>query len=173
MNKFICATTALFLTGCTATDTLPESKLADGQAYLAPIYVMVDDPFMASDMRNHLRETGVFSAVKPGAGKAEDYTVHIKLQTKTEHPPFPVVLLSCATLFMLPLSKEIVTQTQFTVVHDGKSIKEYSYSNNTQKYTFLLDQGGEMQGQNFTRIARAFARDVRNDRLLPNAEGVL
>lgn len=171
MNKIICATTALFLAGCTATNTLPETTLADGQAYLAPIHVMVDDPFNASQMRNHLRETGVFSAVEPGVGKAGDFTVWIRFQTKTEVPPFPVVLLSCATLFMLPLSKDIVTQAQFTVLQDGKSLKQYSYSNNTHKYTFLLDQGGEMQAQNFTRIARAFAQDVRHDRVLPSVEG--
>jgi len=158
---------ASLLTGCTATNTLPDSTLADGQDYLQPIHVMVDDPMQSSILRNHLRETGVFRNIETGSGKAGEYSVQIKLNMQREYPPFPVVLLSCATLFMLPLSKEIDTETEFTVLRGDQRLKQYHYRNNTQKYNWLLDQGGEMEGQNLGRIARAFAHDVRQDQLIP------
>lgn len=157
----------VLLAGCAANNTLPERKLADGQPYLAPIYVTVNDPFKAAVMRNHLRQTGVFRDIKTGTVKDDDYSVNVDMKMAYDYPPFPVVLLSCATLFMLPLSKEINTHTQFTLMQGNKTLKQYSYSNDTQKYTFLLDQGGEMEGQNLSRIARAFAQDVQQDHLIP------
>lgn len=53
----------LLLAGCTATDTLPDRPLTDGQAYLMPLHVMVDDPLRAAELRNALRATGVFEDV--------------------------------------------------------------------------------------------------------------
>ncbi|WP_433587844.1 hypothetical protein [Pseudomonas koreensis] len=167
MKKIIALTAATLLTGCTATNTLPERTLADGQDYLMPIHVMVDDPMNSSTLRNHLRQTGVFRDVQTGTAKGDEYIVQVKLNMQREFPPFPVVLLSCATLFMLPLSKEYNTEAEFSVYQGDKRLKQYSYRNTTQKYTWLLDQGGELEGQNLSRIARAFAQDVQHDHLIP------
>jgi hypothetical protein len=167
MKKIIALSTAALLTGCTATNTLPERTLADGQDYLAPIHVMVDDPMNSSTLRNHLRQTGVFREIQTGTAKADEYSVQVKLNMQPEFPPFPVVLLSCLTLFTLPLSKEYNTEAQFSVYQGDKRLKQYSYRNTTQKYTWLLDQGGELEGQNLSRIARAFAQDVQHDHLIP------
>ncbi|ANH98299.1 hypothetical protein A8L59_13065 [Pseudomonas koreensis] len=167
MKKIIALTAATLLTGCTATNTLPERALADGQDYLMPIHVMVDDPMNSSTLRNHLRQTGVFRDVQTGTAKGDEYSVQVKLNMQREFPPFPVVLLSCATLFMLPLSKEYNTEAEFSVYQGDKRLKQYSYRNTTQKYTWLLDQGGELEGQNLSRIARAFAQDVQHDHLIP------
>ena len=167
MKKIIALTAATLLTGCTATNTLPERTLADGQDYLMPIHVMVDDPMNSSTLRNHLRQTGVFRDVQTGTAKGDEYSVQVKLNMQREFPPFPVVLLSCATLFMLPLSKEYNTEAEFSVYQGDKRLKQYSYRNTTQKYTWLLDQGGELEGQNLSRIARAFAQDVQHDHLIP------
>ncbi|MCU1771410.1 hypothetical protein [Pseudomonas sp. 13B_3.2_Bac1] len=167
MKKVTTLATVALLAGCTATNTLPERTLADGQDYLAPIHVMIDDPLQSSSLRNHLRETGVFRNVETGSGQNDAYNVQVKLNMQREFPPFPVVLLSCATLFMLPLSKEYDTQAEFSVYQGDKRLKQYTYRNNTRKYTWLLDQGGELEGQNLSRIARAFAQDVQHDRLIP------
>jgi hypothetical protein len=78
-----------------------------------------------------------------------------------------VVLLSAATLFLLPLSVSIDTTTEFSLQQDGKSLKQYRYRNVTHKYSWLLDGIGGMQQENSTRIARAFAQDVQRDGLLP------
>lgn len=169
MKKITTLATVALLAGCTATNTLPERTLADGQDYLAPIHVMIDDPLQSSSLRNHLRETGVFRNVETGSGQNDAYNVQVKLNMQREFPPFPAVLLSCATLFMLPLSKEYDTQAEFSVYQGDKRLKQYTYRNNTQKYTWLLDQGGELEGQNLSRIARAFAQDVQHDRLIPVA----
>ncbi|WP_166219400.1 hypothetical protein [Pseudomonas atagonensis] len=167
MKKLVTVASLALLAGCTATNTLPERTLADGQDYLMPIHVLVDDPLQSSPLRNHLRQTGVFRAIETGTGKDDAYNVHVKLNMHREFPPFPVVLLSCATLFMLPLSKEYDTEAEFSVYQGDKRLKQYTYRNNTQKYTWLLDQGGELEGQNLSRIARAFAQDVQHDRLIP------
>jgi len=169
MKKILTPVTLALLTGCAATNTLPERTLVDGQAYLTPIHVMVDDPQRSSNVRNLLRETGVFRAIETGTGKDDEYSVHVNMNMKVDYPPFPVVLLSCATLFMLPLSKEFDTQAQFSVYQGTTRLKQYTYRNNTQKYTWLLDQGGELEGQNLDRIVRAFAQDVQQDRLIPAA----
>ncbi|MHC8371837.1 hypothetical protein ACYZT2_13720 [Pseudomonas sp. MDT1-85] len=167
MKKIIALTTAALLTGCAATNTLPVRTLADGQDYLAPIHVMVDDPENASSLRNHLRQTGVFRTIETGSGKGDEYNVQVKLNVQRDLPPFPVILLSCATLFLLPLSDEINTQSEFTVFQGNKRLKQYTYRNSTHKYTWLLNPGGEMRDQNLSRIARAFAQDVQHDRLVP------
>lgn len=168
MKKIITMATVTLLGGCAATNTLPERTLADGQDYLAPIHVMVDDPQHASILRNHLRQTGIFRSIETGTGKSDEYSVQVKLDMKRDYPPFPVVLLSSATLFLLPLSKEFDTQAEFSVYQGDKRLKQYAYRNNTQKYTWLLDQGGEMEGENLSRIARAFAQDVLHDHLIPS-----
>lgn len=167
MKTVIALTTALLLTGCAATNTLPERTLADGQDYLVPIHVMVDDPENASSLRNHLRQTGVFRTIETGTGKGDEYNVQVKLDVQRHLPPFPVILLSSATLFLLPLSDEIDTQTEFTVFQGNKRLKQYSYRNITHKYTGLLSPSGEMREQNLSRIARAFAQDVQHDQLIP------
>jgi len=82
-------------------------------------------------------------------------------------PPFPVILLSTATLFLLPLSQSIDTTTEFSLQQNGKLLKQYSYRNVTHKYTWLLDGSGGMQQENVNRITRAFAQDVQRDGLLP------
>lgn len=167
MKKIIALTAAALLTGCAATNTLPERTLTDAQDYLQPIHVMVDDPENGSSLRNHLRQTGVFRTIETGSGKADEYNVQVKLDVERHLPPFPVILLSTATLFLLPLSNEFDTQTEFTVYQGDKRLKQYTYRNITQKYVWLLDQGGEMREQNLGRIARAFAQDVQQDRLIP------
>ena len=159
----------LLLAGCAATDTLPDRPLTDGRAYLMTLHVMVDDPLRAAELRNALRATGVFENVQTGAGKPGDYSARIQFQSGREIPPMPVIFLSAATLFLMPLSNGIDTRTDITLLHEGKVLKQYSYRNLTHKYTWLLDQGGEMQEQNIQRIARAFAGDLRQDQLLPSA----
>lgn len=167
MNRFIALGALALLTGCATTNTLPERTLPDGKAYLQPIHVMVDDPLNAAQIRNQLRETGVFRSVETGIGKPGDYTVLIRYNSQRDVPPFPVVLLSAATLFLLPLSISIDTTTEFSLQHDGKPLKQYSYRNVTQKYSWLLDGTGGMELVNVNRIARAFAQDVQKDGLLP------
>lgn len=167
MNRFIALSAFALLTGCAITNTLPERTLPDGQDYLQPIHVMVDDPLTAAQIRNQLRETGVFRSVETGMGKPGDYSVLIRYNSQRDLPPFPVILLSTATLFLLPLSQSIDTTTEFSLQHDGKPLKQYSYRNVTQKYTWLLDGSGGMQQENVGRITRAFAQDVQRDGLLP------
>ena len=167
MNRFIAVGALALLSGCAVNNTLPERSITDAQDYLMPIHVMVDDPLRAAPIRNQLRETGVFRSIESGTGKAGDYTVLIKFNSERDLPPFPVVLLSAATLFLLPLSQSIDTTTEFSLKHDGKLLKQYSYRNVTQKYTWLLDQSGDMAEQNVNRIARAFAQDVQRDGLVP------
>ena len=167
MNRFIAVGALALLSGCAVNNTLPERSITDAQDYLMPIHVMVDDPLRAAPIRNQLRETGVFRSIESGTGKAGDYTVLIKFKSERDLPPFPVVLLSAATLFLLPLSQSIDTTTEFSLKHDGKLLKQYSYRNVTQKYTWLLDQSGDMAEQNVNRIARAFAQDVQRDGLVP------
>jgi hypothetical protein len=159
----------LLLAGCAATDTLPDRPLTDGQAYLVPLHVMVDDPLRAAELRNALRATGVFENVQTGAGEPGDYSARIQFKSDHEIPAMPLIFLSAATLFLMPLSNGIDTRTDITLLHEGKVLKQYSYRNLTHKYTWLLDQGGEMQEQNIQRIARAFAGDLRQDQLLPSA----
>ncbi len=167
MNRLIALSALALLTGCAATNTLPERTLTDGQDYLQPIHVMVDDPLSAAQIRNQLRETGVFRSVETGMGKPGDYSVLIRYNSQRDLPPFPVVLLSAATLFLLPLSQSIDTTTEFALQQDGKPLKRYSYRNVTHKYTWLLDGSGGMQQENVDRITRAFAQDVQRDGLLP------
>lgn len=167
MNRFIAVGALALLSGCAVNNTLPERSITDAQDYLMPIHVMVDDPLRAAPIRNQLRETGVFRSIESGTGKAGDYTVLIKFNSERDLPPFPLVLLSAATLFLLPLSQSIDTTTEFSLKHDGKLLKQYSYRNVTQKYTWLLDQSGDMAEQNVNRIARAFAQDVQRDGLVP------
>ncbi len=157
------------LAGCAATNTLPQRTLTDGQAYLVPLHVMVDDPMRAAELRNALRATGVFENVQTGAGEPGAYSARIQFNSERKIPPMPVVFLSAATLFLMPLSNGIDTRTDITLLHEDKVLKRYSYRNLTHKYTWLLDQGGEMQEQNIQRIARAFADDLRQDQLLPTA----
>ena len=159
----------LLLSGCAATNTLPERPLPDGKDYLAPLHVMVDDPLRASELRNALRATGVFENVQTGPGQPGDYSARIQFTSEHDLPPFPVILLSAATLFLMPLSNGIDTHTEITLLHEGKTLKRYSYRNLTHKYTWLLDQGGEMKEQNIQRIARAFAADMQQDQFLPSA----
>jgi len=78
MNRVITLSVLALLTGCAATNTLPERALPDGQDYLKPIHVMVDDPLNAAQIRNQLRETGVFRSVETGQGKEGDYSVLIR-----------------------------------------------------------------------------------------------
>lgn len=172
MKKITTLATAILLVGCTATNTLPERNLEDGRAYLAPIHVMVDNPFRSSELRNGLRTTGVFDKVETGAGAAGDYAVRVKLDSARNSASFPVLLLSAATLFLMPLPREIDTTAEFTLLRDGAVLKQYRYRNLTEKYVWLLDQGGEMPEQNIDRIVRAFAGDVRQDALLPEVEAV-
>lgn len=167
MNRFITLSAVALLTGCATTHSLPERTLPDGKEYLQPIHVMVDDPLNAAQIRNQLRETGVFRSVETGIGKPGDYTVLIRYNSQRDVPPFPVVLLSAATLFLLPLSISIDTTTEFSLQHDGKPLKQYSYRNVTRKYSWLLDGPGAMELVNVNRIARAFAQDVQKDGLLP------
>ncbi|WP_321836250.1 hypothetical protein [Pseudomonas kulmbachensis] len=167
MNRFIAVGTLALLSGCAVNNTLPERSITDAQDYLMPIHVMVDDPLRAAPIRNQLRETGVFRSIESGTGKPGDYAVLIKFKSERDLPPFPVVLLSAATLFLLPLSQSIDTTTEFSLKHDGKLLKQYNYRNVTQKYTWLLDQSGDMADQNVNRIARAFAQDVQRDGLVP------
>jgi len=167
MNRVINLSVLALLTGCAATNTLPERALPDGQDYLKPIHVMVDDPLNAAQIRNQLRETGVFRSVETGQGKAGDYSVLIRFNSQRDLPPFPVILLSTATLFLLPLSQSIDTTTEFSLQQNGKLLKQYSYRNVTHKYTWLLDGSGGMQQENVNRITRAFAQDVQRDGLLP------
>lgn len=132
MRTVIALTAAALLTGCAATNTLPERTLADGQDYLQPIHVMVDDPENGSSLRNHLRQTGVFRTIETGSGKADEYNVQVKLNVERHLPPFPVILLSSATLFLLPLSNEFDTQSEFTVFQGDKRLKQYTYRNTTE-----------------------------------------
>ena len=170
MNRFITLSAVALLTGCATTHSLSERTLPDGKEYLQPIHVMVDDPLNAAQIRNQLRETGVFRSVETGIGKPGDYTVLIRYNSQRDVPPFPVVLLSAATLFLLPLSISIDTTTEFSLQHDGKPLKQYRYRNVTQKYTWLLDGSGGMQQENVGRITRAFAQDVQRDGLLPKEQ---
>ena len=94
--------------------------MPDGQDYLKPIHVMVDDPLNAAQIRNQLRETGVFRSVETGQGKEGDYSVLIRFNSQRDLPSFPVILLSTATLFLLPLSQSIDTTTEFSLQHNGK-----------------------------------------------------
>ncbi|AUG08772.1 hypothetical protein [Pseudomonas sp. S09G 359] len=167
MNRCMTLGAVALLAGCASTNTLPERTLPDGKDYLKPIHVMVDDPENAAQVRNQLRETGIFRSVEAGMGKPGDYSVLIRSDVQRDMPPFPVVLLSAATLFLLPLSVSIDTTTEFSLQQDGKSLKQYRYRNVTHKYSWLLDGIGGMQQENSTRIARAFAQDVQRDGLLP------
>ncbi len=169
MKQCGCSLMVLLLSGCAATNTLSQMPLAQGQAYLAPLHVTVNDLKRASTLRNDLRETGVFSAIEADVGSEEDYSVHVQMEVKRQYPPYPLVLLSSATLFLLPLSREIGTDAEFTVSQGRKVLKRYRYRNNTQKYTFLLDMGAEVDVQNLNRIAHAFAHDVQQDHLIPVA----
>ncbi|MBI6977309.1 MULTISPECIES: hypothetical protein [Pseudomonas] len=167
MNRFITFSALALLTGCATTHTLPEHALPDGKEYLKPIHVMIDDPLNAAQIRNQLRETGVFRSVESGRGNADDYSVWVRYNVQRDMPPFPVVLLSAATLFLLPLSVSIDTTTEFSLQHNGKQLKQYSYRNVTHKYSWLLDGPGGMELQSGHRVARAFAEDVQRDGLLP------
>ena len=167
MNRLMTLSALALLAGCATTNTLPERELPDGKAYLTPIHVMVDDPLNAAQMRNQLRETGVFRSVESGMGKPGDYSVLIRSNVQRDMPPFPLLLLSAATLFLMPLSVSIDTTTEFSLQQDGKALKQYRYRNVTHKYSWLLDGMGGMQEQNGSRIARAFAQDVQRDGVLP------
>ncbi|WPN96445.1 hypothetical protein [Pseudomonas sp. MUP55] len=167
MNRLTTLGALALLTGCATTHTLPERALPDGKEYLKPIHVMIDDPLNAALIRNQLRETGVFRSVESGRGNAGDYSVWVRYTIERDMPPFPVVLLSAATLFLMPLSVSIDTTTEFSLQQNGKQLKQYSYRNVTHKYSWLLDGPGGMEPQNVNRVTRAFAEDVQRDGLVP------
>jgi hypothetical protein len=62
----------------------------------------------------------VFHSVETGRGKAGDYSVLIRFNSQRDLPSFPGILLSTATLFLLPLSQSIDTTTEFSLQHNGK-----------------------------------------------------
>lgn len=167
MKYILIALGSTLLAGCAVTNTLPERPTPDGQDYLAPIHVMVDSPLDAANVRNSLRETGVFRTVEAGAAAPGGYSVRARLDS-TRDISTPLLFLSVATLFLIPIPQTYDTQIDYTLMHDDVALKQYHYRNVTRKYTWLLDQGSEMQGQNLDRISQAFAADVQRDHLLPS-----
>lgn len=167
MKNTLIALGSTLLVGCAATNTLPERPAPDGQDYLAPINVMVDSPLDAASVRNSLRETGVFRTVQSGGGAPGGYSVQARITT-TRDISTPLIFLGAATLFLIPIPQTYDTQIDYTLLHDDVALKHYHYRNVTRKYTWLLDQGGEMKGQNLDRISQAFAADVQHDHLMPS-----
>lgn len=167
MKNTLIAVGSTLLAGCAVTNTLPEHPAPDGQDYLAPIHVMVDSPMDAANVRNSLRETGVFRSVEAGSGVPGGYSVRARFNS-TRDISTPLIFLSAATLFLIPIPQTYDTQIDYTLLRDDAVLKHYHYRNVTRKYTWLLDPGGEMQGQNLDRISQAFAADVQHDHVLPS-----
>ena len=94
---------SVFLSGCAATHTLPPTELRYGESYLPPIHVMSNDPLKGGEIRNSLRATGMFEDVLAGQAPADAYAVRVQVAQERDHAAFPLVLLSAATLFLLPL----------------------------------------------------------------------
>lgn len=161
MNKPLILSASLLLGGCAGTQTLPDPQIASDRDYLPAITVMVDSMQHSHEMRNYLRESGVFSKVETGTADAGQTQVMVKLDSKPELAPLPLVFLSCATLFLLPLQDDRDTKADFIVMRDGKVVNRYHYENYTKKYTWLLDRGTPEHQENLRRVARAFARDMQ------------
>lgn len=159
-----------FVSGCAATHSLPPAQLQYGDSYLPPISVMTDDPFKGGEIRNSLRATGMFSDVISGQPPVDGYAVRVNVDQQFDRSPFPVVLLSAATLFLLPLSVDTDSQLKFTLMKGDKALQRYEYENQTRSYFWLLDRGGEAKDEHLRRITRAFARDVQQDALMRTEE---
>lgn len=166
MKKLALLAASLSIGGCAATHTLPDPQIDTSGDYLPPISVMVDSPEHASELRNYLRGAGVFSKVDSGTGAKDGTSVLVQLDAQRDTAPFPLLLLSACTLFLLPMQNDLDTHADFAVMRDGKLIKHYRYSNYTTKYSWLLDTGAMDRSENIRRVARAFARDVQKDGLL-------
>lgn len=154
------------LCGCAATHTLPPADLQYGDAYLPPIHVMTDDALKGGEIRNSLRATGMFEDVLSGMPPAGGYAVRIKVAQERDGAAFPLVLLSAATLFLLPLSMDEDTRLDFTLLKGDRKLKGYSYENRTRSYFWLFDRGDEAQAEHMRRLTRSFARDVQRDGLM-------
>ena len=76
------------------------------------------------------------------------------------------MLLSAATLFLLPLPSDADTRMDFTLLKGERTLKRYSYENRTRAYFWLLDRGDEANAEHLRRITRSFARDVQQDDLM-------
>ncbi|BAP45346.1 putative lipoprotein [Pseudomonas sp. StFLB209] len=161
MNKPMVFAACLLLGGCAGTQTLPDPQIEAGRDYLPPITVMVDSLEHGAELSNYLRESGVFSKVENGSAKAGETQVMVNLNVKRELAPMPLVFLSAATLFLLPLQNDMDSRADFTVMRDGKVLKRYHYENYMGKYSWLFDLGVPERQENIRRIARAFARDMQ------------
>lgn len=161
MKKTLFLSASLLLAGCAGTQTLPDPRIEQGQDYLPPIAVMVDSLEHGTELRNYLRESGVFSKVENGAAGEGETQVMVKLDAQPKVAPFPLLFLSAATLFLLPLQSDLDTKADFTVMRDGKVLKRYHYENYMAKYAWLLDLGVPEREENIRRVARAFARDMQ------------
>lgn len=172
--KFQCSVLfiSLLLSGCAATHTLPPTELRYDESYLPPIHVMTDDPLKGGEIRNSLRATGMFSDVISGQPLVDSYGVRISVEQKFDHAPFPLVLLSAATLFLIPLSAEADSKLGFTLIKGGQVLKRYDYRNQTQSYFWLFGRGDEAREEHMRRITRSFARDAQQDGLLVVGEVV-
>lgn len=167
---FTLALGAVVLTGCATTHSLPPTELQYGDDYLAPIHVLTDDPLKGGEIRNSLRATGMFSDVISGEPPAGGYGVRVNFSQERDLPPFPVVMVSALTLFLLPVGDSTDAQLSFTLTQDGKTLKRYDYRNKTQRYLWLLNRDREAEQENLNRMTRAFARDVQQDGLMQSAE---
>lgn len=161
---------AVLISGCATSHSLPSTELRYGDAYLPPIHVLTDDPLKGGEIRNNLRATGMFSDVISGQPPADGYAVRVNVAQERDLPPFPVILLSAATLFLLPISDSMDSRLGFTLMKGGQTLKRYDYENKTQRYTWLLDRKEEATEENLRRITRAFAQDVQRDGLMPAVE---
>lgn len=161
MKKTLLLTASLLLAGCAGTQTLPDPKIKTGEDYLPPITVMVDSLEHSSKLRNYLRESGVFSKVDTGTAGEGETQVMVKLDAQRKVAPMPLVFLSAATLFLLPIQNDMDTRADFTVMRDGKVLNRYHYENYMAKYSWLLDLGIPEREENIRRVARAFARDMQ------------
>lgn len=161
MNKPLTLVAGLLLGGCAGTQTLPDPQIKTGQDYLPPVTVMVDSLEHSSELRNYLRQSGVFSKVESGSAAQGETQVMVKLDAQRKVAPAPVLLLSAATLFLLPIQNDMDTKAEFTVMRDGKVLNRYHYENYMTKYSWLLDLGIPERQENIRRVARAFARDMQ------------
>ncbi|KXG79481.1 MULTISPECIES: hypothetical protein [Pseudomonas] len=169
MKKSLLLTAGLLLGGCAGTQTLPDPQIRDGLDYLPPITVMVDSLEHSYELRNYLRESGVFSSVESGSAPEGQTQVMVKLDAQRKVAPMPLLFLSAATLFLLPLQSDMDTKADFTVMRDGKVLNRYHYENYMAKYAWLLDLGIPERQENIRRVARAFARDMQAASLAGNA----
>ncbi len=171
MRVALVLTTSLLMGGCAATHTLPDPKLNGGQDYLPPINVMVDAPDHSYQLRNYLRESGVFSKVESGTASGDGTQVMVNLKAEHKVASTPILLLSACTLFLLPIQSDLDTTADFSVMRNGTLIKRYHYQNYTTKYAWLLDLGIPDRQENIRRVARTFARDVQADGNLDKPTG--